>query len=154
LPADASEHDHFDLLGVLNSSLACFWLKQVCHNKGSTVDNRGARQTTVEWENFYEFTGTKLEEFPLPASLPRERARRLDSLAQQLSDTSPEAVAVDELEQAHQRWQEIRQQMIAEQEELDWQTYGLYGLLDEALTYNGAPPLVQLGERAFEIALA
>ncbi len=34
LPAGASEDDHLGLLGVLNSSTACFWLKQVCHNKG------------------------------------------------------------------------------------------------------------------------
>lgn len=34
LPEGASEDDHYDLLGVLNSSTACFWLKQVSHNKG------------------------------------------------------------------------------------------------------------------------
>jgi hypothetical protein len=34
LPAGASEDEHLGLLGLLNSSVACFWLKQVCHNKG------------------------------------------------------------------------------------------------------------------------
>ena len=29
LPKDASEADHLGLLGLLNSSMACFWLKQV-----------------------------------------------------------------------------------------------------------------------------
>ena len=29
LPADASEDDHLALLGLLNSSTACFWMKQV-----------------------------------------------------------------------------------------------------------------------------
>ena len=52
------------------------------HNKGSTVDIEGARQTQAPWEDFYEFTGTKLEEFPLPATLPLARGRRLDELAQ------------------------------------------------------------------------
>ena len=34
LPEGATEDEHLALLGVLNSSTACFWLKQVCHNKG------------------------------------------------------------------------------------------------------------------------
>ena len=46
--------------------------------------------------------------------------------------------------------------MIFVQEELDWETYQLYGLLDEDLTYAGLGPRsgLDLGERAFEIALA
>jgi hypothetical protein len=40
LPAGASEEEHLGLLGLLNSSTACFWFKQVCHNKGSTVDQQ------------------------------------------------------------------------------------------------------------------
>ena len=35
LPETATEDDHLALLGVLNSSTACFWLKQVSHNKGN-----------------------------------------------------------------------------------------------------------------------
>ena len=39
LPADATTTDHLTLVGLLNSSVACFWMKQVFHNKGgSTVD--------------------------------------------------------------------------------------------------------------------
>ena len=45
--------------------------------------------------------------------------------------------------------------MIAVQEELDWEVYRLYGLIDEDLTYGGDDlPGLALGERAFEIALA
>ena len=45
--------------------------------------------------------------------------------------------------------------MIAVQEELDWEVYRLYGLIDEDLTYCGDDlPGWRLGERAFEIALA
>jgi hypothetical protein len=54
LPAGASEDEHLGLLGLLNSSVACFWLKQVCHNKGGTVDHHGARSSRTEkWEYFY-----------------------------------------------------------------------------------------------------
>ena len=35
LPESATEDDHLALLGVLNSSTACFWLKQVSQNKGN-----------------------------------------------------------------------------------------------------------------------
>nr|WP_300150246.1 BREX-2 system adenine-specific DNA-methyltransferase PglX [Propionicimonas sp.] len=160
LPAEASEDDHLRLLGVLNSSTACFWLKQNSHNKGSTVDQKGARQTTVAWENFYEFTGTTLQDFPLPKALPLERARILDTLAQQLTrhqvatlieSTTPTAELLRDAEAAQTS---LRNQMIAHQEELDWEVYASYGLLDEALTYDDEPPLVKLGERAFEIVLA
>ncbi|MDT5025273.1 MAG: hypothetical protein QOE61_1699, partial [Micromonosporaceae bacterium] len=68
LPEGATEDDHLGLLGVLNSSTACFWLKQVSHNKGNEGYQSGIK--TDMWERFYEFTGTKLQEFPLPASYP------------------------------------------------------------------------------------
>ena len=41
LPADATEEDHLALLGLLNSSTACFWMKQVFHDKGSSGIGRG-----------------------------------------------------------------------------------------------------------------
>ena len=49
----------------------------------------------------------------------------------------------------------IRARLVAEQEELDWDVYARYRLLDEPLTYVGddLPPLAP-GQRAFEIVLA
>ncbi|WP_051363051.1 BREX-2 system adenine-specific DNA-methyltransferase PglX [Amycolatopsis thermoflava] len=166
LPEGASEDDHLALLGVLNSSTACFWLKQVSHNKGNSVDSRGARTTAVPWEDFYEFTGTKLQEFPLPRELPLEFGRALDSLAQQLATLEPGALCDNEvpsrarLDATRAEYEHVRSRMIALQEELDWHTYGLYGLLTDAdLARVAAPdrdsvPEVRLGERAFEIVLA
>ncbi|TDC01455.1 BREX-2 system adenine-specific DNA-methyltransferase PglX [Micromonospora fluostatini] len=159
LPEGATEDEHLRLLGVLNSSTACLWLKQVSHNKGSTVDQRGARQTTVAWENFYEFTGTKLQEFPLPGAYPLERARLLDSLAQRLASLTPAAVAEvgvptrERLRSAQAEYHSTRARMIALQEELDWEVYRLYKLRDDELTC-AEPPELKLGERAFEIVLA
>jgi hypothetical protein len=161
LAEGATQDDHLRLLGLLNSSAACFWLKQVSHNKGSTVDTHGARQTTIEWENFYEFTGTKLESFPLPERMPLDRPRQLDRLAQELQTVTPHSVAEDDaprretLDKTQERWEAIRAEMIAAQEELDWEVYRLYGLLDEDMTYAGDDlPGLALGERAFEIVLA
>lgn len=164
LPEGASEDDHLALLGVLNSSTACFWLKQVCHDKGSQSGTGGFMHD--EWERFYEFTGTKLQEFPLPEELPREIGRALDSLAQQLAALEPDAFCGTEvpsrerLDATQAEYERVRGRMIALQEELDWRTYGLYELLTPAdLARLAAPdsdsvPEVRHGERAFEIVLA
>ena len=159
LPAGASEDEHLALLGVLNSSTACFWLKQVCHDKGN--GGIGGGIADQEWERFFEFTGTKLQDFPLPAVLPLDWGLRLDALAQRLIASSPQAVCTEEaptrqrLDEALADCDSVRQAMFAAQEELDWEVYGLYGLTDAPLTYTGSNlPGVALGERAFEIVLA
>jgi hypothetical protein len=159
LPEGASEDDHLRLLGLLNSSTACFWLKQVCHNKGSQGINEGFKSQA--WERFFEFTGTKLEQFPVPEGSPLVRARRLDALAQELASVTPAGVCAvgvptrGALEGAWLRWEAVRAEMIAVQEDLDWEVYKLYGVLDDDLSYGGADlPGLALGERAFEIVLA
>ncbi|TCJ33277.1 BREX-2 system adenine-specific DNA-methyltransferase PglX [Parafrankia sp. BMG5.11] len=158
-PAGASEEEHLRLLGVLNSSTACFWLKQVSHDKGSQGVNEGFKSQS--WERFYEFTGTKLQEFPLPAEYPLELARELDGLAQRLTVVSPASVAADDaptrarLADAQVEWASTRARMIALQEELDWQVYRQYGLLADELTLPMTDvPELKFGERAFEIVLA
>src|SRR5699024_11817082 len=67
LPEGSPEENHLRLLGVLNSSLACFWLKQNSHDKGN--GGIGGGIASSEWERFYEFTGTTLKDFPLPQHL-------------------------------------------------------------------------------------
>lgn len=156
LPEGATEDDHLNLLGVLNSSTACFWLKQVSHDKG--IRGEGGGLTSNDWERFFEFTGTKLQEFPLPAEYPLGRARELDTLAQRLGELTPAAVAesgvptAERLAEARAEYDQVRARMIALQEELDWEVYRLYGLMDEDLTHPD-PPGLSLGERAFEIVL-
>lgn len=164
LPAGATEADHLALLGLLNSSTACFWMKQVFHNKGSTVDDKGARQTTVAFENFYEFTGTGLKGFPIANDSEQKAqvlAGSLDRLAQSLAKQDPAVVLGERppspaqaLEAAKDQADSIWRQMIALQEELDWRVYYLYGLTDDDLSYRGDPPSMRLGERPFEILLA
>lgn len=165
LPEGATEEQHLELLGVLNSSVACFWLKQVSHGKGNGGVNEGFRGD--DWEEFFEFTGTKLQEFPLPAILPGARGEALDGLARMLEETSPEPVIGGWVASAlrvglatwisavEATWRETRRRMVFEQEELDWEIYDLYGLTDAALTYAGTSQNdLELGARAFEIALA
>ncbi len=160
LPETASEDDHLELLGLLNSSTACFWMKQVFYPKGGDqVGQEGARIRKTWWDERYEFDGTKLKQFPLPSGRPLERARRLDSLAQRLSALTSSAVAAAgvptraALDEARAGYDATRAEMIANQEELDWECLRLYSVVDEDLTTADPPPLA-LGERAFEIVLA
>ncbi len=164
LPEGASEEEHLALLGVLNSSTACFWLKQSCFNKGNGGIGGGIGDE--DWEPRYQFAGTRVEELPLPRSLPTERAARLDKLAAELAVVSPSALcervtptsAV--LAEARAEWVRLRGRMVAEQEELDWDVYHRYGLLSDAeavevmLADPADVPELALGQRAFEIVLA
>ena len=160
LPTEATEDDHLALVGLLNSSTACFWMKQVFHNKGDSTDQNGARTTGESEFDTYEFAGTGLKKFPIPKERPLELAQKLDRLAQQLNKLSPAKLLqnihddfANQLNQAKQQWQDTIESMITLQEELDWQCYQLYGLLDQDLTYP-APPNIKPGERAFEIVIA
>jgi hypothetical protein len=159
LPEDATEDDHLALLGVLNSSTACFWLKQVCHNKGNGGIGGGIGDEA--WERRFAFNGANVEDLPLPTMWPLPRGRELDRLARQQADHVPSAVCAkamptaERLADARAASDSIQVRMLSVQEELDWECYRLYGLIDEDLTYAGNDlPGLALGERAFEIALA
>ncbi|MGP3631819.1 BREX-2 system adenine-specific DNA-methyltransferase PglX [Streptomyces sp. 24-1644] len=163
LPKQANDEEHLRLLGLLNSSTAGFWLKMVSHSKGNGGIGGGISDEL--WEHRFEFTGTKLEAFPLPSTYPTELAVALEMLSQQLSTASPVTVAnkaaptASALRDAHSNWHSTRTRMIALQEELDWQVYSLYNLYPEDLRVAEDPdspdiPELALGERAFEIVLA
>ncbi|MEV7995007.1 BREX-2 system adenine-specific DNA-methyltransferase PglX [Streptomyces sp. NPDC086077] len=173
LPAGVSEDRHLELMGVLNSSAACFWLKQVSQAKGGADNSSGGgnRWAPEAWISHYEFTGTKLQEFPLPEVLPLELSRELDTLAQNLAKYEPSSITASGtptravLDEAGKVQDRIRSRMILLQEELDWTIYGAYGLLTDkevsAATLPGEPteltegevPQLCLGQRAFEILL-
>jgi hypothetical protein len=71
LLAPAAESDHLGLLGLLNSSVACFWLKQVCFPK----DGQGQM-----WEERFAFNATNVAEFPVEQAAGRWTVpRRMDS---------------------------------------------------------------------------
>jgi len=151
LPVGASEEEHLGLLGLLNSSTACFWLKQVCFNKGMGEEH---------WTDRFEHDGTKVGQYPLANERPLALTRQIDRLAQRYSASLPSALisrmplARAELDMARSQSISLLTEMAALQEELDWWCYHAYGLLDEALCSRETPPEIQLGERAFEIVLA
>jgi len=158
-PTNTPEFKYLELIGLLNSSSACFLLKQVSQSKGNGGVGGGISDEL--WEHRYEFTGTKLESFPLPDRFPLELGRQIDELSQKLFSLTSTSVTMrsvptrGQLKSAREEWYSIRARMIALQEELDWEVYSLYGLLDDEMTAPAeAVPELKLGERAFEIVLA
>ncbi|MFJ4691108.1 BREX-2 system adenine-specific DNA-methyltransferase PglX [Streptomyces sp. NPDC088766] len=159
LGPDATEGQYVELLGVLNSSTVALWLKMTCHNKGRP----GAEQAGADepWENRYQFNGANIERIPLPTAFPAALAQAMQGLAQRLSVCNPGAVAASgvpaaqSLREARKSWESIRGEMVALQEELDWQIYALYGLTDcEIVAPVGEVPIITPAERAFAIVLA
>lgn len=149
--SDGVEEDAvLGLLGLLNSSTACFWFKQVCFQK----DRKSG------WDERFAHDGTKVGQLPLAKERPLAKAREIDRLSTKRLNLLPAKLLVSavptraQLDQARSRASDIKHRMIAWQEELDWEVYHYYDVVDEDLTYSGDPPEVQFGERAFEIVLA
>jgi hypothetical protein len=163
LPSHATEVDHLALLGLLNSSTACFWMKQVC--AGKHKGDGGQAHADPAYQRF-EFDGTKLQQFPLAIERPLDLAHNLDCLAQKWQQhLPPQLAACFPLSRAHLDIQKdeataLHGSMIALQEELDWRCYTLYAITDQNLCYCDtagnklSPPAITLGQRAFEISMA
>jgi hypothetical protein len=160
LSPTSTGEDHLALLGLLNSSTACFWMKQQFSTKGSSGIGRGVYDEA--WEKHYEFAASGLELFPLPADRPLSLSRQLDALARDLAEQTPTQVLVRWdgtaslaalLDAARTASCKLRSRLIALQEDLDWQCYRLYGLIEEDLS-GPSTGEVALGHRAFEIVMA
>jgi hypothetical protein len=154
-----SEVDYISLLGALNSSTICFWLKQVCHSKGG--GGIGGGLATEPWEQFSEIPGSAIYRIPLPSTMPLELGTQLQALADRRSELTPSKLGARQLpsrlvlDHAREQTKVAQARMIALQEELDWQVYFLYGLTKESLTLPlSEVPEIELGQRAFEIAMA
>lgn len=167
----SSSAESFRILGVLNSSTACFWLRQVC--MGKHQGDGGSAHASKEGQRFY-FNSTKLTKLPIPAHQPTQLSTLLVETSTALSTQTPSAALASwsgsdsselrtRLATARDEWHHLRRRMIAWQEELDWQIYESFKLIDpadrvslpEGAAMDAIPPEgIQLGERAFEIVLA
>jgi len=162
------DDEHHLLTGLLNSSAALFWLKQICFNKGAGEDEERDR---------FEYSGGKVQQLPVPNTIAEalrgkrsdladrlqilsqacwERGRQMPSLAmKKLFEKPGEAYhewnaslpgyitpdarlglpfkTIDDLRtsfsKACKTREELRGEMIALQEEMDWLVYAAYGLI-------------------------
>ncbi|WKJ90177.1 BREX-2 system adenine-specific DNA-methyltransferase PglX [Methylomonas montana] len=171
LPETATEKDHFALLGLLNSSIVGFWMKQVSHQKQMTGGD-GVRITDRS-KVPYQFAGTALKKLPIPSTFEQPYTRnriiqftaKADALAHRLSELSAVKVLDKALkdgssiltawENAISEKSRLRGQLILIQEELDWTLYHAYGLCEADLLAdisNWTDASIEAGQRPFEIA--
>ena len=157
---DATEDDHLALLGILNSSTVCFWMKQVCHQKQMMGGDgiRIADKSKVP----YAFNGTALAKMPLPEAWAapewRERliesTRRLDSLASEYAALAADVMLKheDSTGALREKWNQraarraaIRSQQVYLQERIDFLVYRMFGLIDDDTLLGDPEPPNTLG---------
>jgi hypothetical protein len=131
----------FELLAYLNSSAACFWMKQVAHRKSSASQQHHADPARAA----YQFAPQLLARMPIaPRAHPSlaEAARELCALGRQraewLSGTSlrralgAEGIVLGAiLERGWKEYDDAKARSIYLQEEIDWSVYVAYELCSE-----------------------
>jgi hypothetical protein len=142
LPATATNEEYLVLLGLMNSSTACFWMKQVLYPKATTTGDISTEKGKPE-ANRYEFAGTAIERLPIPFQLGamefkrvQQIAAQLDAMSVQLSDALPASVVdhtplaelLPTLAIGRSQHTAVHRRMVALQEELDWEVYKLVGV--------------------------
>lgn len=147
LPDTATEDDHLALLAYLNSSTACFWIKQVAHQFGTTtadISKEKGRQDA----NRVSLAANTISPLPLP-SLDESQRAQLADLARVASDeaaklegplggkslaalvaASPAASPNDLSAELRARREESRAKLRTAQEDIDWLVYRAFGLVD------------------------
>jgi len=167
LKAEADEISHHRLLGALNCSTSCFWLRQVCHDKGG--GGIGGGIASEPWEHRFAFNSTQIATLPIPAVLPEKLPSEIVNASTAMQ--TPSAILAGcsgsdsgelslRLATFREHFTSLFARMVSLQEELDWQCYRHYGLIDDdddlewpEDRLDDLPPLT-LGERAFEIRMA
>lgn len=167
LSADASVEDHLKLVGVLNSSVGCFWMKQVFHSHGAGGGTRvKAGKSPLgddNWESHYEYDSTKIKQLPILETQPLGDVVEIDSRASSVCNNSPGTVLYDwatnakggplrrplreTLSKVKITRSFILGEMIRLQEDLDWKFYYLFGLVDDDLTAKVESLPLKLGWR-------
>jgi hypothetical protein len=170
LSGKANEEDYISLMGPLNSSTGCFWMKQVMSSKPK--GDGGSAHATPEYQRFH-FDATKMKRFPIVETRDLKLGKAIQDSVDAMAAITPERVLgrwsgsddslAEMLESARNLSEAHRRRLIFWQEELDWQVYELYGLIEpgDRLALHGSEAVnllydrgLSLGERTFEIFMA
>ncbi len=170
LPPDATEDDHLALLAYLNSSTACFWMKQVFQDKGATIEKNMDPAKTA-----YEFAGTQMGQLPLTVAAESKRsdfaalAGEMDRVAGLRSTILDRALPSDSAEisgpdlnlrlhAASVQEDALDGRLVWLQEEIDWLVYEVWGLATTTTsaheTLAVADESLPLGARPHEVVAA
>ena len=126
----ASEDEHLGLLGLLNSSVGVLLDEAGVPQQGRAAASVAGVSSDERGSDFFEFDGTKLEAVPAAAATaPSNSPRRSTPLRHELAAQLPAAfvaitslpTARDSLDARPRASRATARQMIALQEELDWQ---------------------------------
>lgn len=166
----AVKDDYYSLLGILNSSLVCFWMKQVSQQKQMTGGDGVRVESRAKVP--YQFSSTSLKKLPIPEIFERPEFRRTvsslaaqaDEAANRILQLSADQVLARALEQgldlehswldAQAERNKLNSRLVLIQEELDWCSYYAYGLCDYSLLADIQAWFdsdIKAGERPFEI---
>jgi len=150
LPPDATEDDHLALVGLLNSSIACFWMKQVFYPKSSSSGDISTEKGRPE-ANRYAFAGTGMKRLPISFGLDDQFQKAVVGLAKAIEQTmrhtaaslpntivqhfhgEPQETLGEDLEAGESQYNQLRCRAIALQEELDWLCYAANGLCENTV---------------------
>jgi len=123
---------------LLNSSTACFWMKQIMNCKG--LGGQGGGIKPEHWSRSMSLPPQQMERYPIPESYRSliPMAKEIDNLAVTAATLLPDSVlrqgvhdVANRLLSARQEFELTRCRMVAFQEELDWKVYSLYGLCSD-----------------------
>jgi hypothetical protein len=146
LPSTATEEEHLGLLGLLNSSTACFWMKQTFQAKERATGDASLEKMRPE-ANRYQMAGTGMGNLPVPAGVhslvgPTERMLKLADHARAYGPTcvldewlagSRDRSLPASFEESERRVEQVQASMKFLQEEIDWRVYELFGFVSPSL---------------------
>lgn len=147
LPPTATEDDHLALLAYLNSSTACFWMKQVFYPKATSNSDISVEKGKPE-DNRYEFAGTGMEPLPLPPMPDSVRttaialARRASELAAErerlsarwhVHDVATASARFQSVDELGRKRDELLAELVQIQEKIDQLFYRAFELGPESI---------------------
>lgn len=163
-----TEDDHLVLLGLLNSSTACFWMKQVCHQK-QMMGGDGIRIVSKA-KVPYAFNGTALGKMPIPEAWMsgplRDRllvlTQKMNLVTQKYFELNASNIFKDgeySAAKIRERWlktvdqrRKLRSAQVFIQEQIDFVVYRMFDLVPDELVgfdISSNDVLTEAGSRPF-----